>query len=638
MVYTVDRPFDAQSWGKEQRHTDICYCPACLGLQCLERPRFFAGQLLTEAELNSEQAYVIAKNKLHNRYLHGWGVVCGLQVVCHPCDGWVTVKSGYALDPCGNDIIVCEEQNFDVIKSIKDCIESRRRKRRQDCDPLRPTYDPKCDEMEEHWCLTVAYEEKEARPITALRPEKSGGCGCGCNGNGKSKKCGCGAGGQQQGAATGSCSTPKVKSGVGTTVGACEPTRIFEQFRLQLIERPDHCGQRKMSLDDNLGRQSRYKYFGYINDEDTRRSLFRLMRAAPPDSAFMKVIDCVTGTIEFVDKRIPAEDRSLLQRLIFACLFRRRQKDEPDGVLVEEIPKKVDLKENDKASANSTNEQVLEKPVAVDGVINIIKPSDDSDRIYSLCCRLQKIVYELYTENPFNVRCTAECPPCSSKEYVSDRTLGAATGADVPAASQDKFSLDGICCSLELLVQYVIDCFCQALLPPCPPDPQDDRLVLACLTVKNGKIIDICNFSCRHYAGSFPAVNYWLSLVPVIPLITDALARFCCDFNLFDKIMDYKMPRPRETRPIKGGGEGRAAGSPEDNESSDPFSTLTHFGSMLGEVLKKASFTGTTRSFRERKERTAQSARSASTADEVARLRAELESLRDEVQSLKEKG
>ena len=60
-------------------------CPACGGLQCLCRPRFFAGQLLTEEDLNRLDHYIVEKNKLHNRYLHGWGVVCGLEVVCHPC-------------------------------------------------------------------------------------------------------------------------------------------------------------------------------------------------------------------------------------------------------------------------------------------------------------------------------------------------------------------------------------------------------------------------------------------------------------------------------------------------------------------------------------------------------------------------
>src|SRR5712672_3146475 len=76
-----------------------CCCPACTGLQCLDRTRFFAGQLLTEADLNNDQSYWLAKSRLHNRYLHGWGVACGLQVVCGPCDGWVTIKTGYAIDP-----------------------------------------------------------------------------------------------------------------------------------------------------------------------------------------------------------------------------------------------------------------------------------------------------------------------------------------------------------------------------------------------------------------------------------------------------------------------------------------------------------------------------------------------------------
>src|SRR5690242_3026460 len=67
-------------------------CPVCGGLECLCRPRFFAGQLLTADDLNRLEGYILQKNKLHNRYLHGWGVVCGLEVDCHPCPGYVTVR------------------------------------------------------------------------------------------------------------------------------------------------------------------------------------------------------------------------------------------------------------------------------------------------------------------------------------------------------------------------------------------------------------------------------------------------------------------------------------------------------------------------------------------------------------------
>jgi hypothetical protein len=98
-----------------------CGCSACRGLACLERPRYFAGQLLTEDELNSEQAYQIAKNRLQNRYLHGPGAVCGLEVTCSDCEGQVRVSTGYAIDPCGNDIIVGEETTFDLLGAIAKC-------------------------------------------------------------------------------------------------------------------------------------------------------------------------------------------------------------------------------------------------------------------------------------------------------------------------------------------------------------------------------------------------------------------------------------------------------------------------------------------------------------------------------------
>ena len=115
-------------------HDPSCTCTVCTGLQCLERPRFFAGQLLTDTELTGEQAYVLAKSRLHNRYLHGWGVVCGLEVFCHPCEGQVTVTSGYALSPCGDDIVLCANDTVNVCDLIQRC----RERERLDCEPPRP--------------------------------------------------------------------------------------------------------------------------------------------------------------------------------------------------------------------------------------------------------------------------------------------------------------------------------------------------------------------------------------------------------------------------------------------------------------------------------------------------------------------
>src|SRR5437870_5249242 len=101
------------------RQKALTVCPVCGGLECLCRPRFFAGQLLTENDLQALDHYIVEKNKLHNRYLHGAGVVCGLEVTCHECKGQVTIHTGYAIDPCGNDIIVCKDVAFDVCAKIR---------------------------------------------------------------------------------------------------------------------------------------------------------------------------------------------------------------------------------------------------------------------------------------------------------------------------------------------------------------------------------------------------------------------------------------------------------------------------------------------------------------------------------------
>src|SRR5215471_1422070 len=160
--------------------TAKCCCPACTGLECLDRTRFFAGQLLTEADLNNEQSYWLAKSRLHNRYLVGWGVVCGLQVVCSECDGWVTVKSGYAIDPCGNDIIVCSDQNFNVLKAIQACCTSS--PQTANCSPVRYNPPAECQNTPQHWCVTIEYQEQQSRMVTPLVQTPSKPCRCGCGG------------------------------------------------------------------------------------------------------------------------------------------------------------------------------------------------------------------------------------------------------------------------------------------------------------------------------------------------------------------------------------------------------------------------------------------------------------------------
>src|SRR5215470_823553 len=200
MAFTI-----AEFLGKDdtvQKPKSQCSCPACTGLNCLQRPRFFAGQLISDVDLNSEVNYVLAKQRLHNRYLHGVGTVCGLEVVCSNCDGQVVIKPGYAIDPCGNDIIVCQEQQFDVLKAIKACCDAIKKKNKGGCDPYRP-FNEGCTGLEEHWCITIAYQELQTQPVTPLHGQTKtcscvgscspvGSCGCSsCNGSTTTKSNGC---------------------------------------------------------------------------------------------------------------------------------------------------------------------------------------------------------------------------------------------------------------------------------------------------------------------------------------------------------------------------------------------------------------------------------------------------------------
>jgi hypothetical protein len=169
-------------------------CPVCGGLKCLCRPRFFAGQLLTEEDLDAAQRYVIEKNKLHNRHLFGSGVVCGLAVRCNPCDGVVVIEPGYAIDSCGNDIVVCEAQQFDVIEYL----ETSFREEGNDCNGKirRPPWI--FDDRAKEYCLIISYNEEHTRPMTAMARDSG-------------------------------CSTRR-----------CEPSRTSEVFRFDLVEeKPD---------------------------------------------------------------------------------------------------------------------------------------------------------------------------------------------------------------------------------------------------------------------------------------------------------------------------------------------------------------------------------------------------------------
>jgi hypothetical protein len=87
-------------------------CEPTPGRIVSERNRYFTGKALTARDFTDEQAYFLSRHRLHNRLMHGWGVVCGLGVGVDPnpnpgCPDGLIVRKGIAIDGYGRELIVC---------------------------------------------------------------------------------------------------------------------------------------------------------------------------------------------------------------------------------------------------------------------------------------------------------------------------------------------------------------------------------------------------------------------------------------------------------------------------------------------------------------------------------------------------
>jgi hypothetical protein len=79
-----------------------------------------------------------------------------------------------------------------------------------------------------------------------------------------------------------------------------------------------------------------------------------------------------------------------------------------------------------------------------------------------------------------------------------------------------------------VFIQYLKDSWCDQFLIECHECTPGDKVYLGTIEIKQKKVFHICNFSKRHYAKSFRTWGYWLSAVPLLPLVKKAFAKFCC--------------------------------------------------------------------------------------------------------------
>lgn len=98
-------------------HVESGTCPVCR-FEPFSRNHYFDGKFMVARDFTDEQRYYVDKLRHHHARLHGWGVVCGLKVKQHPneaCrDRFVCIEPGSAIDCCGREILVTEEECLDL--------------------------------------------------------------------------------------------------------------------------------------------------------------------------------------------------------------------------------------------------------------------------------------------------------------------------------------------------------------------------------------------------------------------------------------------------------------------------------------------------------------------------------------------
>jgi len=130
---------------------------------------------MTAEDMRAEQDYFLARMRRHNRMLHGWGIVCGLEAQAAATEDkpWqVRVCPGLALSPQGDEIHVAVPVLLDLAHPPGDD---------EDCVPRPCPPDPSRTASTAEaatFYVAIRYNERLARPV------RTGHSACGCGDHG----------------------------------------------------------------------------------------------------------------------------------------------------------------------------------------------------------------------------------------------------------------------------------------------------------------------------------------------------------------------------------------------------------------------------------------------------------------------
>jgi hypothetical protein len=82
--------------------------------ETVRRVKFFNNQLLQVQDFTDEQAYHIRMRRTHNRLMHSWGVLEGLELHLDPVGQNLTLEEGIALDAQGRELVLPSETRVNL--------------------------------------------------------------------------------------------------------------------------------------------------------------------------------------------------------------------------------------------------------------------------------------------------------------------------------------------------------------------------------------------------------------------------------------------------------------------------------------------------------------------------------------------
>ncbi|MFI5177706.1 MAG: hypothetical protein ACHQO8_04045 [Vicinamibacterales bacterium] len=525
-----------------------CGCESCAS-QGFTRPRFFAGQLLTEEDLDLLSEYIVGKNRLRNRTLVGDGVVCGLQVTCTPCGGGsVIVHPGSAIDCCGNDIVVPCQQQLDINAMVR---QLRIDSLGADCgDPCADAKVVSGDGKDvpvlpREYCLYLRYCEELTDPVAAYSTDEA----CGAQ--------------------------------------ACEPTRVKEGFRFEL-----RCPAPKKAPQDFLAQAG--KCLG--DAEEIMKTVADVYSIQSSVSAVQQAATTATPTISFTEAheaqlsanmtqlerwngaaiaksvelappppapppaaplppgkdtppaapaldpaalaeqmRVAVETAGLVTRYTLADV--REVKDpgslertvkSAQGVLattsqrltgdVQQLPQSLD-----KTLALTAMTTIGTVPTKGPGPVTIEQQALMQGVAYSYslqsaqAARLQEIQQRLLDQ----LDQTADLANCRLRDQLKAAVVTVAQDKSITLNEFNSFST-AFTTIADAFLEVLANCLCLALNPPCQ-SCDDPAVLLACVCVDECNVADICNLS-RQFVLSAPAFRYWFPL----HVVGNLLELACC--------------------------------------------------------------------------------------------------------------